>query len=131
MVADEPHVRPVVVGVHGLVQQGDGLVQVGDVAEEPAAERPGRGDGAVLFPGDLQVGQLGEGLSGRLRGLVVVDGDDAVFVLGEDPVSDGNSRSKASVSSDCSAGSTISRLAWKPSWSRSPTLSLPQPATVT
>jgi hypothetical protein len=57
VVADESGIRPVPVGGHGVLQHRGGLVQVGGVAEEPAAERdrvaaaerPGLGDGAVVL----------------------------------------------------------------------------------
>jgi hypothetical protein len=65
------------------------LVEVVGVAEEgpgqrdrvAAAERPGRGDGAVLLPRPAVLGQVLEGAPGRLRRRILVDGDEALLVL--------------------------------------------------
>jgi hypothetical protein len=112
-------VWPVAVGGHGRLQDRGGLVQVGSVVEEAAAERdrvlaaqrPRRGDGAVLLSGDVQVRELGERLSGSLRGREVVQGHEALLILGDDPVPDWDVVVEGVGELGCSAGSTISRLA--------------------
>jgi hypothetical protein len=40
--------------------------------------------------GTVQVGEVSECLSGGLRGWVLVQGDEALLVLGDDPVPDGD-----------------------------------------
>jgi hypothetical protein len=70
------------------------LVPVVGVVEEAAAKRDrvlraqwaSWRDGPVILIRTIQVGQLGERLPCRLRGWVVVEGDEAVLDFGDYPV---------------------------------------------